>query len=160
MGAIAHPEPGHPTAENPTTKPDTAESLGRFTSVEAKNRSLANLRPPFRKGQPAPVGAGRPRKDGIFTSTARRFAKKKFPGDAASRTYGELVVESMFKQAIKGNVYAAQLLFERLEGRVALPSESEMPCVINVQLTLNKPRYPEQLLKPRMLEGRANEPED
>jgi len=126
--------------ENPTSKPD---DLGRFTSLEAKQRSLQNLKPPFKQGQPAPAGAGRPKKDGIFTSTARRFARKRFPGDAADRTYGQLVVEAMFKQAIKGNVFAAQLLFERLEGRMPMPIEGDLPCQITVVVNRNQPRYPQ-----------------
>src|SRR5580765_7235164 len=94
-----------PPNETPTPNSD---DLGRFTSLQAKQRSLANLKPPRRPGDP-PLNpqnpGGRPRKDGIFTSTARKFAKKKFPNDPAQRTYAELLVESMFKQAIRGNVF-------------------------------------------------------
>ena len=95
------------------------------------------------------------KKDGIFASTARRFAKRKFPNDPANRTYGELVVEAMFKAAIKGNVFAAQLLFERLEGRMPMPIETDLPCQITVVVNRNQPRFPE-IDQAKPLEGNVS----
>ena len=81
--ALMASNPNPASAENPTSNPDTNQSsesnpsLGRFKSADAKQRSLANLRAPFVKGQAPPAGVGRPKKDGIFMSVARRFARKK-----------------------------------------------------------------------------------
>ena len=41
--------------------------------------------------------------------------------------YLKLMIEGLVKAAIRGNVFAQQLVFERLEGRLPLPIESEMP---------------------------------
>ena len=140
-------------AENPTSNPD----LGRFKSLEAKQRSLQNLRPPFQPGQPAPAGAGRPRSDGPATKELRRLLRKKFPKDPQQRSYLKLVVESLVKQAIRGNVFAQQLLWERLEGRVPLPTETDMPC--NITLVVNRNVPQEECGKDRtlLLEGRTSD---
>jgi hypothetical protein len=62
------------------------------------------------------------------------------------------MIEGLVKQAIKGNVYAAALVFERLEGRLGLPVESDLPCVINVVVQRNKERFP-TLDKSKLLEA-------
>jgi hypothetical protein len=150
--------------ESPTSNP---ENLGRFKSEAARARSLANLKPPRRPGDgpinPANPG-GRPKKDGPATRELRSLLSKRFPGDPQNRTYLKLAVESLVKQAIKGNVFAQQLLWERLEGRMPMPVEGDLPAVINVIIERNKPRFPEiELSKDRLLidakagNGRGND---
>ena len=129
--------------ESPTGKPD---KLGRFKSEEARARSLGNLRPPRRPGDP-PLNphnlGGRPPKDGPASRELRKLLRKKFPGDPVERTYMQLMIEGLVKAAIKGSTLAAALIFERLEGRLPLPVESEMPANITVIVNRNQPRNPE-----------------
>jgi len=145
--------------ETPTSNP---ENLGRFKSEAARARSLANLKPPRRPGDgpinPANPG-GRPKKDGPATRELRRLLVKKFPNDAQGRTYLKLMIEGLLKAAIKGNVFAQQLVFERLEGRLPLPIESEMPCSITVVVNRNQPRYPE-IDQAKLIEGELPESDD
>ena len=111
--------------------------------LEAKQRSLGNLKPPFKPGQPEPPGVGRPRSDGPATKTLRKQLRKRFPNDPQGRRFIQLMIEGLVKQAIKGNVYAAGLIFERLEDRMPMPVEGDLPCVINDVVQPNKSRYPE-----------------
>jgi hypothetical protein len=69
----------------------------------------------------------------------RKLLVKRFPNDPQGRTYMKLVIEGVVKQAIRGNVFAAGLVFERLEGRMPLPVEGDMPAVINVIVRRNVP---------------------
>jgi len=129
--------------ETPTPNSD---DLGRFKSLEAKQRSLRNLKAPRRPGDP-PLNpnnlGGRLRSDGPATKTLRRLLRSKFPNDPKSRTFLDLIVESVCKQAIKGNVFAQQLVFDRIDGRLGLPVEQDLPCQITVVVNRNQERYPE-----------------
>lgn len=156
MAKIVNPQQDSAPAENPISKPDATESLGRFTSLEAKRRSLANLRAPFAKGQAPPHGVGRPKKDGPATRELRGLLTKKFPNDPQGRSYLKLMIEGLVKSAIKGNVLAANLIMERLEGRTPLPVESDMPCLITVVVNRNQQRYPEIDQQRLMLEANTS----
>jgi|SRR4029077_3329752 hypothetical protein len=148
------------TEESPTGKPD--KSLGRFKSEEARARSLGNLKRPRRPGDP-PLNpnnlGGRPKRDGIATRELRRLLLKKAPNDAQGRSHLQLVVESLIKQAEKGNVYAQQLIWEKIEGKVPLPLQGgEMPANITVVVNRNVSRADCELLKEGQLVLEANTP--
>jgi hypothetical protein len=149
--------------ENMVAKPEGANSptnLGRFLTPESKERSLKN-RKPFKKGQGPPPGVGRPKKDGPASRELRRILRSKFPGDRQERSYMRLVIEGLVNAAIKGNMLAASLIFDRLEGRLPFPIEGEMPATIVVQVHRNVPRAECELMKESLLvEGNTDGPRD
>ena len=140
------PEEKRAEEATPQETPTSNSDLGRFKSLEAKQRALRNLKAPRRPGDP-PLNpnnlGGRPPKDGPATRELRKMLRAKFPGDPQGRTYLKLVVESLIKSAIKGNIFAQQLLWERYEGRLPMPELTDLPVNIVVQVNRNQPRYPE-----------------
>jgi hypothetical protein len=139
--------------ENPTPNFDSSD-LGRFKSIEAKERSLGNLKPPFKAGHPALPGAGRPRGDGPVTKELRKILRSNFPNDPQGRTYLRLVVEGLVKAAIRGNTFAAEILLERMDGKVPYPTEADLPATITVVVNRNVSRADCDLLKEGLvLEG-------
>jgi hypothetical protein len=133
------------------SNPSNPSNLGHYKSAESKARALANLHKPFVKGERPPARVGRPPKDGPATRDLRKLLRRKFPGDPAERTYMQLMIEGLVKQAIKGNVYATALVFERLEGRMPLPIEADQPAVINVIVNRNVDRHDIEARKESLL---------
>lgn len=62
-------------------------------------------------------------------------------------THLKLVVESLIKSAIKGNILAQQLLWKRYEGRLPMPELTDLSVNIVVKVNRNQPRYPEIKMK-------------
>jgi hypothetical protein len=121
--------PEEKQAEEATSQqtPTTNSDLGRFTSLEKKQNSLANLKAPFKVGHPALPGGGRPKQDGPETKELRKLLHARFPNDPQGRSYLRLVVEGVVKSAIKGNTYAADLIFFLIDCCLGMPFKGDLP---------------------------------
>lgn len=70
---------------------------------------------PFKPGQSGNP-SGRP-KTKPLTDAYKKVLAKLVPGDKEGRTYADLIAEQTVKQAIKGNIRAAQEVTDRCEGK-------------------------------------------
>jgi hypothetical protein len=73
----------------------------------------------WRKGQPSPNPAGRPKSRLLSEALRTRLGEIK-PGDPAGRTFAEIVAENLIEIACSegpGAVHAASEIADRLEGR-------------------------------------------
>lgn len=78
-----------------------------------REHSLANLKPykPGQSGNPA----GRPKN--TLTAAYRRMLGQPFPGDAAGRTYAEVIAEAVGAKAARGEERAAKEIEDRVIGK-------------------------------------------
>src|SRR5262249_15120311 len=65
--------------------------------------------------------AGRPRTS--LTATVRKVLEAEVPDDPQCRTYKELIAQQICERAAHGDVRAATLIWERLEGKAIQPIE-------------------------------------
>ena len=84
-----------------------ADDLG--TKLAARARSLANLRPPWTKGN-APRSSGRP--VGIIQDELERYLQVRSKG-GRGLTWSERIVRRWVHDAAKGNGYARQQILDR-----------------------------------------------
>jgi hypothetical protein len=78
----------------------------------------------WRKGQPSPNPAGRPRKT-MLTDALRDVLAQPFPGDGQRRTFAEVIARRIATEAARGNLRAVAEIADRTEGRTRLESESQ-----------------------------------
>jgi hypothetical protein len=119
--------------------------------TEARKRSLANLRPPWKPGESGHK-AGRPKRS-LGEIVVTRMLKARVPEDPENRRMVELITRALCAKAIKGDTDAARLLFERAYGRVALEAEFEPITQINVIIRKNVPHTIESGAPP-LIEGK------
>ncbi len=74
---------------------------------------------PFPKGQSGNPRGGSHR--GRLANLLFQQLGEKVEGDPKERTFAELVVRSIIKEAIKGNVRAMELCLDRVDGKVPVP---------------------------------------
>ena len=95
----------------------------RSPGNRGKNMDEKKFSPEFlaRQFQPGQSGnpSGRPRK---CSDRVSAYWDKLRPGKK-HQTYGEAVIESLYRAAIRGSVSAAQTIFEKIEGKTSLPVE-------------------------------------
>ena len=60
-----------------------------------------------------------------FSDACRRILNRKVPHDPRRRTVLDLVVETIFLKALKGDLRAIKEITDRVEGRVAQPRPQE-----------------------------------
>lgn len=80
---------------------------------------------PFQKGQ-----TGNPRgrsRRGRLADLLFQQLSEVVEGDPKQRTAGELVMRAVIREAIKGNVRAAELCLERVDGKMPLPVTAMTP---------------------------------
>lgn len=94
---------------------------------------------PFQKGQVANP-AGRPRKNEEMKAALRRALAQFNPDGTRNK---DKVAASLVEQAVKGNVEAAKMIFDRMDGKVKDESAVEHGGTIEVEVTFNRhPRSP------------------
>jgi hypothetical protein len=106
-----------------TPEPDGEHDLGRFHSLEAKQHSLANLRPWSSEAghQLGMLSGSARRRNALFKrELERQLAKRVVRGEP--ETWREKVARKLIRKAAAGDVPAARLLIERVDG---LPSSLE-----------------------------------
>jgi hypothetical protein len=89
---------------------------------------VAHLFKPGQSGNPG----GRPKR---LTTRLERQLLAKVPNDPQKRTYEELFIEAITKRAIGKSDVLAKEIFDRVEGKVALPivgEEEAGPVQINI----------------------------
>lgn len=97
---------------------------------DGRERRLANLRP-FQKGQSGNP-KGRP-KDAILTKEIRsQLNDVRDDG----KTNAQAIVESMIERAVKGDVRAADLIFNRIEGKPLQSVDLDLSVNTDWQMTL------------------------
>jgi hypothetical protein len=107
-----------------TPKNPDAENSEK-SSERRRGGNPENLKPyRFRKGQSGNPG-GRPRNP--ISDAARRLASQRFKEDKEKRTWAEIMVLGVAKQAAKGNVQAFAVLADRIEGKVTNKTELSGP---------------------------------
>ena len=91
-------------------------------------RSLANLRPPWKKGE-VPNPHGRPKKKPITEAYERRMSEV-LPDDVCKSvrlkrgsTWADLIALGMAKAAVKGRAESAREIADRVEGKATQPVE-------------------------------------
>lgn len=111
---------------------DLAENTGENTGAERGR--VENLRPyQWKKGQPSPNPGGRPKKAPISDAYAHHVGEP-LPDDIRSKlrlpkgaTWADAMALGQLRSAVKGNTVAAKEIADRVEGRVTLPMEVEVP---------------------------------
>jgi hypothetical protein len=78
----------------------------------------------WRKGQPSPNPAGRP-KEKLLTDALREILAEPFPRDRKGRCYAEVIAWRLATEAAKGNLRAASEIADRTEGRAMKQNESQ-----------------------------------
>jgi hypothetical protein len=118
-----------------TTKSKRDRSV-RTPTRTPNARSLQNLRPPWKPGV-SPNPGGRPPTKPVTDAFMKLFFEKR-PEDTLGRTYGEFYVLALFLKAIKGDLAAAIVIADRLEGKtvqpVALTSTPGEPLKFNLNV--------------------------
>jgi hypothetical protein len=77
--------------------------------------------------------------DGPITRALRKMVEQRVPNDPRARSYAELIAETMFLEALKGNISAIKEITDRIEGRVSERSER------------NQNRQPDRLVSFRVI---------
>jgi hypothetical protein len=113
-------------------------NAGEMLNLTGRARSLANLKP-FRPGHSV-KSPGRPRKNHILERELERALKLKVPSDPQGRSFYRLICESIARQAAKGSVEHARLIFDRTLGRVRDVDEPVYPTSIVVNVVRNQER--------------------
>jgi hypothetical protein len=93
--------------------------------LTGKARRLANLRPPFKKGE-VHNPKGRP-KGMCVGEYFREMLPLKCPADPKGRCWGEVIAERMMVEAAKGNVRAAIEIEDRVAGKSKQSIEMTQP---------------------------------
>ena len=96
--------------------------------IQEKNRRGGRFRPgqsgnpatQFRPGQSGNP-AGRPKTS--LTAALRKVLDAVVPADSQGRTYNELIAQQICERAATGDVRAATLVWERVEGKATQPIE-------------------------------------
>src|SRR5262245_34657677 len=98
------------------------------SDIREKYRRSSRFRPgqsgnPATQFKPGQSGnpAGRPRTS--LTADLRKVLNTVVPDDPQGRTYNELIAQQICEKAAKGDVRAATLVWERLEGKATQPIE-------------------------------------
>jgi hypothetical protein len=83
---------------------------------------------PFTPGHRLSVGKGRPKKgltltDALRASMAQKILVEDKDGTPLFKTKREVLLEKLFDFAIAGQAYAMQLIWERLDGKLAPTAE-------------------------------------
>ena len=120
----------------PEEKPD--DDLGRFKSVESRNRALGNLKQPFVEGN-IPQGH-RPKRDTEAERELNRALQMRKPGDPRRRTNLRRIMEKLAQKAAAGNVDAIRIVLDRKLGRIRWSDEEPPPSVIVLQVVRNSVR--------------------
>jgi len=89
----------------------------------AKQRNISGLKP-FKKGQSGNPN-GRPRKEACITTVLQSrmgvVPQIDIGGKVNTKTWAELIADSLLVNAYKGNAAAMHELMDRIEGKVAQP---------------------------------------
>jgi hypothetical protein len=96
-----------------------------------KAKSKEFLEHMFKPGQSGNPG-GRPRK---LTDSLEKQLEQRVPNDPQKRSYAQLFIEAVMKRAIAKSDVLAKEIFDRIEGKVALPivgEEEAGPLQINI----------------------------
>jgi hypothetical protein len=96
----------------------------------ANNRNLK----PWKPGQSGNPG-GRPKRQPL-TEAFLELMDQPYPQDRNGRTYAEAIVRTLATKAARGDVRAAQLVMERIEGRVPIAAlaESSGPVGLTIEM--------------------------
>src|ERR1700741_1227605 len=99
----------------PNSAPKTPHAENSEKNSEKRGGNPENLRPyRFKPGQSRNAG-GRPKNP--ISDAARRLASQRFKEDKQKRTWAEIMVLGVAKQAAKGNVQALAVLADRIDRR-------------------------------------------
>jgi len=107
--------------------------MAEITKQSGNNLLRGN--PNWKKGCKSPNPKGRVPKKECITSLLKEEIEKICPTDREKRTWKQLIVEATMKLAIKGNAAALREIWERCDGKVALPiggAEDLPPVSINI----------------------------
>jgi hypothetical protein len=124
-------------------------------SEKRRGGNPENLRPyRFKPGQSGNPG-GRPRNP--ISDAARRLASRRFEDDKERRSWAEMMVLAVAKQAAKGNVQAFAVLADRIEGKVVSKMELGGPQGGSIPIEYKSPEENEarlaELLARHRIEG-------
>jgi len=94
----------------------------------AKQRNISGLKP-FKKGQSGNP-KGRPRKEACITTVLQSrmgvVPLVEINGKVNTKTWAELIADSLLMNAYKGNAAAMHELMDRIEGKVAQPISGDI----------------------------------
>ena len=94
----------------------------------AKQRNISGLKP-FKKGQSGNPN-GRPRKEACITTVLQSrmgvVPQIDIGGKVNTKTWAELIADSLLVNAYKGNAAAMHELMDRIEGKVAQPISGDI----------------------------------
>lgn len=124
-------------------KPEHSE---HWNSLEAAQRSMANLRP--WNSQTRPKSPGRPRRSEVET-LFRKAGKRVLETDPQQRNMLTLAIESIFRKAARGHIEAMKIVLDRIYGRVRM-SDDELPpstIIVNVRRNVSRFGYEPELMK-------------
>ena len=133
----------HGTRDGKPRPPENRRKTGGRTLRNGLDPAIGK-KTQFQPGQ-CPNPGGRPKKKPV-TELYRAQLEKPVPDDPKHRTYGELLVESLFGAGIRGNLRAVVEITDRLEGKATQP----------VQLTGNEGGAPNFKLNVRFRDGLAD----
>jgi hypothetical protein len=142
-----------PVKHEPEREPDGEHDLGRFKTAEAKQRSLANLRPwNSADGRELGMRSGASRRqNAVFRQELKRQLAERVPGEK-KQTWREKVARKLIRKAAPGDVPAMRLLVERVDGLPAGLEDLLEPQRVVVIVNRNVSRFgfepPELLPEP------------
>ena len=115
---------------------------------KSHKRNTSGLKP-FVKGQSGNP-AGRPKNQFSLTALMRQKAQERCEHDPKGRTWGQVLVDASWQQAIKGNAAVTREIWNRLDGQVRpdVNSPSQGPAVLEVVYVDSPIRNPDALAKP------------
>jgi len=160
---VNHNGNGH----KPNVIPDASTSergaergeLGRYRSVESRNRALSNLRPANseRARELGSISGNVRHQQAEFSRLLDQMLSRRFPGDKEHRTFKQALAEVLIGRAIAGDMQACKILLDRWAGPLPDFEDSFTPERVQVVVNLNVPRYPPiagQLSQPKTIDAK------